>query len=136
MEISTDRARLDRELIHRFLSEESYWARYRTREHNDRVIERSLCFGAYDDDGCQVGFARVVSDGVAFGYVADVFVVPEARGDGVGKALMTALLEHPEVREVRRLTLVTQDAHGLYAGFGFEPLDDVRRWMSRRAASM
>jgi GNAT superfamily N-acetyltransferase len=136
MEISTDRARLDRDLIHRFLSQESYWAGYRTRAQNDRVIERSLCFGAYDDGGRQVGFARVVGDGVAFGYVADVFVVPEARGNGVGKALMAALLAHPEVRELRRLTLVTEDAHGLYAGFGFEPLDDVRRWMSRSAASM
>jgi GNAT superfamily N-acetyltransferase len=134
VEISTDPARLDRDLIHRFLSEDSYWAQWRTREENDRVIDASLCFGAYDESGRQIGHARVVSDGVVFGYVGDVFVVPEARGLGVGKALMAAILEHPHVRDVRRLTLVTDDAHGLYAGFGFEPLDDVGKWLSRRQA--
>jgi GNAT superfamily N-acetyltransferase len=132
MEISTDPARLDRDLIHRFLAEESYWARSRTREDNDRVIDRSLCFGAYADDGRQIGHARVVTDSVSFGYLADVFVVPEARGRGVGKALMAAILEHPEVRHVRRLALVTDDAHGLYAGFGFATLDDPRKWMQLR----
>jgi GNAT superfamily N-acetyltransferase len=132
MEISTDPARLDRDLIHRFLAEESYWARSRTREENERVIDRSLCFGAYDDDGRQIGHARVVTDSVSFGYLADVFVVPEARGRGVGKALMAAILDHPDVRHVRRLALVTDDAHRLYAGFGFAALDDVRKWMQLR----
>jgi len=130
--ISTDPQRLDRDLIHRFLSQESYWARSRTREENERVIDRSLCFGAYDDDGRQIGHARVVSDGASFAYIGDVFVVPAARGRGVGKALMAAILEHPDVRDVRRVALVTDDAHGLYAGFGFAPLDDVHKWMQRR----
>jgi GNAT superfamily N-acetyltransferase len=131
-EISTDPERLDRDLIHRFLSQESYWARSRTREENDRVIDRSLCFGAYDHDGRQIGHARVVSDGASFAYIGDVFVVPEARGRGIGKALLAAILEHTDVRDVRRVALVTDDAHGLYAGFGFGALDDVHKWMQRR----
>ena len=131
MEISTNRDRIDRDLVHRFLSEHSYWARTRTREENDRIIDASLCFGAYEG-GRQIGHARVVSDTVSFGYLGDVFVVPEARGRGIGKALMTAVLAHPAVRDLRRFVLVTDDAHGLYEQFGFRPLDDVRKWMQRR----
>jgi len=131
VEISTDRDRIDRALVHRFLSEESYWARSRTREENDRIIEASLCFGAYED-GRQIAHARVITDTVAFGYLGDVFVLPEARGRGVGKALMEAVLSHPHVRGLKRFTLVTDDAHGLYEQYGFRPLDDVRKWMQRR----
>ena len=131
MEISTDRARIDRELVHRFLSEESYWARERTREENDRIIDASLCFGAYED-GRQIGHARVISDTASFAYLGDVFVVPDARGRGVGKALLAAVVAHPAVRDVRRLALVTDDAHALYEQFGFEALDDVGKWMQRR----
>ena len=131
MEISTDRDRIDRALVHRFLSEESYWARSRTREENDRIIEASLCFGAYEN-GRQIAHARVITDTVAFGYLGDVFVLPEARGRGVGKALMEAVLSHPHVRGLKRFTLVTDDAHGLYEQYGFRPLDDVRKWMQRR----
>ena len=131
MEISTDRNRIDRALVHRFLSEESYWASSRTRAENDRIIDASLCFGVYED-GRQVAHARVVTDTVTFAYLADVFVLPEARGRGVGKALMEAVLAHPHVRGLRRFTLVTDDAHGLYAQYGFAPLDDVQKWMQRR----
>ena len=131
MEISTDRDRIDRELVHRFLSEHSYWAQWRTREQNDRIIDASLCFGVYED-GRQIANARVVTDTVTFGYLADVFVLPEARGRGVGKALMEAVLAHPDVRDVSRFVLVTDDAHGLYEQYGFGPLDDVGRWMQRR----
>ena len=131
MEISTDRDRIDRALVHRFLSEHSYWARSRTREQNDRIIDASLVFGAYED-GHQIAHARVVTDTVAFGYLGDVFVVHEARGRGVGKALMEAVLAHPSVRGLSRFTLVTDDAHGLYEQYGFRPLDDVRKWMQRR----
>ena len=131
MEISTDRARIDRALVHRFLSEESYWARSRTREQNDRIIDLSLCFGAYED-GRQIAHARVLTDTVAFGYLGDVFVVREARGRGVGRALMEAVLAHPDVRGLRRMALVTDDAHGLYEHYGFRALDDARKWMQRR----
>ena len=131
MEISTDRDRIDRALVHRFLSEESYWASSRTREENDRIIDASLCFGVYED-GRQIAHARVLTDTVSFGYLGDVFVLPEARGRGVGKALMEAVLAHPHVRGLRRFALVTDDAHGLYERYGFAPLDDVRKWMQRR----
>jgi GNAT superfamily N-acetyltransferase len=131
MEISTDRDRIDRDLVHRFLSEDSYWARSRTREENDRIIDASLCFGAYED-GRQIGHARVISDTASFAYLGDVFVVPDARGKGVGKALMQAVLAHPAVKDVRRFALVTDDAHGLYEQFGFRALDDVHKWMQRR----
>jgi GNAT superfamily N-acetyltransferase len=132
MEISTDRSRIDRDLVHRFLSEESYWARSRTREENERIIDASLCFGAYDEDGRQIGHARVVTDTVSFAFLADVFVVAEARGRGVGKALLAAVVAHPAVRDVRRLALRTADAHGFYEGFGFEPLADVQTWLERQ----
>lgn len=131
-DISTDRDRIDRGLVHRFLNEESYWARSRTREENDRIIDSSLCFGVYEPDGRQIAYARVVTDTVAFGYLADVFVLPAARGRGVGKALMAAVLAHPDVRDLRRMALLTEDAHGLYTQFGFRELDDVRKWMQRK----
>ena len=134
MEISTDSRRIDRELVHRFLSEESYWARTRTREENDRAIDSSLVFGVYDDAGRQIAHARVVTDTVSFGYLGDVFVVPAARGRGVGKALLAAIIAHPSVRDVRRFALLTDDAHGLYEQFGFRALDDVEKWMQRRPA--
>jgi GNAT superfamily N-acetyltransferase len=131
VEISTDRARIDRDLVHRFLSEHSYWAQWRTREQNDRIIDSSLVFGVYED-GRQIAHARVVTDTVVFGYLGDVFVVPEARGRGIGKLLMEAVLAHPDVRGLSRFTLVTDDAHGLYEQYGFRALDDVRKWMQRR----
>lgn len=131
MEISTDRDRIDRDLVHRFLSEHSYWARTRTREENDRIIDASLCFGVFED-ARQIAHARVVTDTVAFGYLGDVFVLPEARGRGIGKRLLETVLAHPHVRDLRRFTLVTDDAHGLYEQYGFAPLDDVRKWMQRR----
>jgi GNAT superfamily N-acetyltransferase len=134
VQISTDRSRIDRVMVHAFLSEHSYWATWRTREQNDRIIESSLCFGAYEHER-QIGHARVVTDTVSFGYIGDVFVLPEARGKGVGTALMAAILAHPDVRDVRRLALVTDDAHGLYAAAGFAPLDDVEKWMQRRASA-
>jgi GNAT superfamily N-acetyltransferase len=132
MEISTDRDRIDRDLVHRVLSEHSYWASSRTREENDRIIDASLCFRACDEDGRQIGHARVISDTVSFGYLGDVFVVPEARGRGIGEALMAAVMAHPAVRDLRRLALVTDDAHALYEPFGFRALDDVHKWMQRR----
>ena len=131
IEISTDRDRIDRALVHRFLSEESYWARGRTREESDRVMDACLPFGGYLD-GRQVAYARVLTDTVQFAYLGDVFVLPEARGRGVGKALMEAILAHPDVAGIRRFALLTDDAHGLYAQYGFAPLDDVRKWMQRR----
>jgi GNAT superfamily N-acetyltransferase len=130
LDVSTDPARLDRDLIHAFLAEESYWARGRPRAVTERAIEGSLCFGAYDAAGAQLGFARVVTDGATFGYLADVFVVPRGRAAGVGKALVAAVMAHPGVPP--RVMLATDDAHGLYAGFGFAALADPAKWMEIR----
>jgi GNAT superfamily N-acetyltransferase len=132
VEISTDRSRLDLDLIYRYLSFESYWARGRTREEIERAIEHSIPFGAYRDGG-QIGFARVVSDRATFAWLADVFVLPDHRGAGVGKQLVPAVLEHPELRAMRRWLLATADAHGLYRRFGFGELVDGNRFMARES---
>ena len=128
MNISTDRDRMDAGLIHRYLSEESYWAAGIPRELVERSIANSLCFGAFDGEA-QVAFARVVTDYATFGYLADVFVLPSHRGRGIGKELMRAVREHPDLQVLRRWHLVTRDAHGLYAQFGFAPLESPERHM-------
>jgi GNAT superfamily N-acetyltransferase len=130
--ISDDKHRLDVGLIHRFLSEESYWARGRSEEKTRTAIENSICFGIYSDRD-QVGFARVVSDRATFAYIGDVFVLPEYRGRVLGKWLMECILQHPELRGLRRWVLATLDAHGLYSKFEFTPLKFPERWMERAA---
>lgn len=127
-EISTDRSRLDVALIHKFLSA-SYWARDIPRLVVEKSIANSLCFGAFLGDQ-QVGFARAITDFATMAYIADVFVMPEHRGRGVSKMLMRAIVEHPELQGLRRLLLATQDAHGLYAQFGFQPLTHPEYFMS------
>ena len=125
--ISTDRALLDREAIHAFLAA-SYWARGIPRETLDRAIENALCFGIYEGDR-QVGFARVVSDFATFAYLADVFVLDSHRGRGLSKWLMEVIMSHPDLQGLRRFSLVTRDAHGLYRRFGFETLATAERHM-------
>jgi len=116
-EISTDPSRIDVELVHDFLSH-SYWAQGRTRAIVERSINNSLGFGVYRSTQ-QVAFARVITDRAVFAYLADVFVVPEFRGRGISKALVRAILDHPDLRSLRLILLQTRDAHGLYAKFGF-----------------
>jgi len=129
-ELSTDPARLDRALVHRFLCDQSYWASGVPREIVDRAIEHSLCFGVYRD-GTQAAFARVVSDRATFAYLADVFVLPEWRADGLGQWMIGVILRHPELQGLRRFLLATKDAHGLYARFGFAPLANPARFLER-----
>jgi len=128
IEISTDRTQMDVAAIHRYLSEESYWAKGIPRDVVERAIAHSLCVGAFDEN-VQVGFARVISDQATFAYVADVFVLPSHRGRGISKQIMSALMTHPDLQGLRRWHLVTRDAHGLYASFGFAPLDAPERHM-------
>lgn len=130
IEISTDPNRLDVDLIHRWLSEESYWAGGVSREIVARAIDNSLCFGVYLE-GRQVGLARVVTDRATFAWLADVFILDSYRGRGYGKALIAAVVAHPELRGLRRLLLATRDAHGLYAQYGFTPVAP-ERFMERR----
>ena len=116
--VSTDRRRLDRDAIHRFLADDSYWAREIPRDVVDRSIENSLCFGLYEGSR-QVGFARVVTDFATFAYVGDVFVLESHRGRGLSKWLMEIVMGHPDLQGLRRWSLATRDAHGLYERFGF-----------------
>jgi GNAT superfamily N-acetyltransferase len=127
--ITTDRTKLDLEVIHGFLSQ-SYWAKNIPRELVARSIEHSLCFGAFDDTA-QVGFARVISDHSTYAYLADVFVLESHRGLGIGRAIMEAIRDHPDLQGLRRFHLVTRDAHGLYARFGFTPLENPDRHMMK-----
>jgi GNAT superfamily N-acetyltransferase len=130
VQISTERTRLEVGMIHRYLSEESYWAAGIPFDVVERSIEHSLCFGAFDGTA-QVGFARVITDYATFGYVADVFVLSSHRGNGISKAIMAAIREHPQLQGLRRWHLVTRDAHGLYAQCGFTPLSAPERHMER-----
>jgi GNAT superfamily N-acetyltransferase len=134
--ISDDVARLQINVIHRFLSEESYWARGIPRELVERSLHYSMCFGIYAGSGEQVGFARLVTDRTTFAYLADVFVLPALRGQGLSKALMRFIVEHPELQGLRRWVLGTRDAHGLYAQFGFKPLDRPEIFMQIHNPSM
>ena len=127
-EISTDKSRLELETIHRFLSEDSYWARNRTLNQTKTAIENSICFGVYDGER-QIGFARVVTDKATFAYLGDVFILDEFRGRGLSKKLMGTIISHPELQGLRRWVLATRDAHGLYEQFGFSPLKFPDRWM-------
>jgi GNAT superfamily N-acetyltransferase len=119
-EVDTDPARIDRDVVWGYLSTEAYWGRSRTRTDVEAQLDSAWRVAGAYRDGAMVGFARAVSDGVAFGYLADVFVLPAARGAGVGVALVEAVLAGTERM---RWTLFTADAHGLYARFGFVPPD-------------
>ena len=119
---STDKSKLDIDLIADFLSNRSYWARGRSREKIERSIRNTLCFGVYDENNKQVGFARVLSDFAVFAWIMDVFILEQYRGRGLGKLLMKAIMEHADLQGLERWGLGTKDAHGLYAQFGFKPL--------------
>jgi len=129
-EITTDRARIDVNAVHRFLSEESYWARDIPREVVERSLRHSLCFAILRGDEL-VGFARVISDRATFAYLGDVFVLPAHRGKGLSKWLMECIGSHADLQGLRRWILATADAHGLYARFGFSPLKAPPRWMEK-----
>ena len=120
-EIDSDKDRLDIGLIHHFLSECSHWARGMPREVLERAIDHSLCFGLYRD-GAQIGFARVVTDEATFAYLADVFVIVEARNAGLGQFLIETILTHAPLQRLRRWLLATSDAASLYRRCGFDEL--------------
>lgn len=128
--ISTDPARLDIPLIHEYLSTQAYWAMGRPIEVVRRAIENSLPFGVFKGAE-QVGFARVVTDYATFAWLADVFVLPAFQGQGSGTWLIGVITAHPRLQGLRRWVLATKDAHGLYARFGFTPLDAPERFMER-----
>ncbi len=129
--VSTSIEKIDRARVHSWLSELSYWAQGRSREIQDAAIDASRNYGVYDDTGSQVAYGRVVTDGVTFGWLCDVFVAPEMRGRGVGKLLVAAVIDDLEPLNLKRLLLSTGDAHGLYAQYGFAPLEEPSKMMAR-----
>ncbi|TCO22027.1 acetyltransferase (GNAT) family protein [Kribbella steppae] len=120
--------RIDVDVVHGFLST-SYWATGIPREIVARSIEGSLNLGVYASDGSMVAFARVVTDRATFAWLADVFVVEGRRGHGLGRFVVSTLLDHPELKGVRRFMLATADAHELYRSYGFSELADPSRMM-------
>jgi hypothetical protein len=124
--ITTDVSKLDVNVIHHFLSQESYWAQKIPKDIVEKSIANSLCFGLFYKDGQtmpnsrQIGFARLVTDKATFAYVADVFILREHRGKGLCKWLMKTIQAHPELQNLRRWLLTTKDAHSLYEQLGWQ----------------
>jgi len=130
--ISTDPADVDVDVVARFLHDEAYWSLGRSREVVERSLAASRVFTLIDDQGAMAAFARVVTDGVTFGWICDLFVVPSRRGQGLGHRLVEAIVADPELGSMKRLLLATADAHGVYADVGFTPLRQPERWMERQ----
>ena len=128
--IYTDKTLLDPSVIHAFLIN-SYWAKGIAFENVLKRIDNSLCFGIYDNDDNQVGFARVITDCESFAYLADVFILPAHRGQGLSKQLMTYIMAYPDLQNLKRFMLATVDAHTVYAPFGFQPIQHTERWMEK-----
>ncbi len=128
IQISTDRADVDLDVVHAYLSQEAYWSKNIPRAVVQKAIENSYCFSAFIEDK-QVGFARVVTDAATFAYLADVFVLPKFRGHGISKKLMQSVQSHPDLQGLRRWMLMTADAHRLYEGYGFSALAKPDRAM-------
>jgi GNAT superfamily N-acetyltransferase len=136
IEFSADPSRLDRDRVHAWLAEESYWATGRTRETHDVAIDGSRNYGVYDTvTGEQLAYARVITDGVTFAWLCDVFVANEARGCGIGIALIEGVVDELAPLGLKRIALTTADAHGLYERFGFRPLGQPEQWMARMGAA-
>jgi N-acetylglutamate synthase-like GNAT family acetyltransferase len=130
--LSQQAENIDRDLVHHWLSDLSYWAKGRSKTLQDAAIDASRNYSVHEvGSGRQVGYARVVTDRVTFAWLCDVFVDPDLRGAGVCKLLVDGVLADLDALGVRRTLLSTADAHGLYAQYGFEPLAEPRRWMGR-----
>lgn len=125
--VSTDPARLDAVAVHAYLSR-SYWATGIPLDTVERALRHSLCFGLYDGDA-QVGLARVVTDHATYAYLCDVYVLESHRERGLGKWLIECVMAALATLGLRRLNLVTRDAHSLYARHGFQPLAHPEGWM-------
>lgn len=129
LKISTNKKKLKVLEIHSFLKE-SYWAKDIPLKAIKQQIKNSFCFGVYDDKK-QIGYARVITDYVSLAYLCDVFIIDEYRGLGFSKKLLTAILNHPKLKNVKSWMLATKDAHGLYKKFGFEPLEEPSKYMRK-----
>ncbi len=128
--ISTDKKLLDVSRIHEYISTVSYWGRGRTIQEVQKTIENSLCFGMYNILNEQIGFARVVTDHVAFGYFMDVIIFEEYQGKGYGKKLIEHIMNHDVVKKLKTIALKTKDAHNLYEKHEFKSIGDSSLWMA------
>lgn len=126
---SDDIHKIDALSVHEYLTVQSYWAQNVPFSTVQKSIENSLCFGIYKDTK-QIGFARWITDKATFAYLADVYVLDEHRGRGLSKKLMSLMLFHPDLQGLRRYMLATRDAHGLYAQFGFKPIENPESLMA------
>jgi GNAT superfamily N-acetyltransferase len=129
--ISDDPARIDVDAVHHYLTR-SYWAEGIPRDVVAQALAHSLAIGIYAPKGEQVGLVRVISDYTTFAYICDVYVLEPHRGRGLSKAAMNAVMTHPRLQRLRRMQLVTQDAHGLYVRYGFNVVAQPERHMERR----
>ena len=126
--ISTDKAKLDIDLIHKFLSTKAYWCLNIPKDTLQTAIQNSLCFGIYLHEK-QIGFARVISDFSTIAYLGDVFILEEYRGNGLSKWLVETIMSDPNLQGLRRWILLTADAHELYRKFGWKDISDPTKWM-------
>lgn len=126
--ISSNPSLLDVCAIHDYLSNHTHWAKNRSYKTVEESIKHSLCFGVYTQNKL-IGFSRVITDYEVFAFLLDVFVVDEFQGKGIGKQLMKATLDHPDLQKEMVWTLATKDAHGLYRQYGFTELADSSLWM-------
>jgi GNAT superfamily N-acetyltransferase len=131
IELSDDKSRLDVPRIHGWLAS-SYWSPGIAQDMVERAIVGSHCLGAYEDD-VQVGFARSITDRATFAWIADVWIDATMRGQGLGRRMVQWFIDHPDYRGIRRIALVTADAHGVYEGVGFHALLRPERYMERLA---
>ncbi|GAA2917446.1 GNAT superfamily N-acetyltransferase [Microbacterium keratanolyticum] len=129
---TADDSHIDRDRVHRWLSEQAYWAKGRSRSVQERAMDASRNYGVIDAVGTQVAYARVVTDGVTFAWLCDVFVADDARGNGIGKMLVEGVIDDLSPLPITRILLATADAHGLYAQYGFAPSEDPHRYMIRQ----
>ena len=128
--ISTDKRRLNFNITHKFLTN-SYWSPGIKLQSVKHAASNSICYGVYHYK-IQIGYARVITDYVRFGYLADVFIIEEYRGKGLSKWLMKCILNNPELKNIKTWMLATRDAHGLYSKFGFTPLDQPKKYMIKK----
>ena len=129
--ISTELKDMDLDFIHSYLSEESYWARGRSKELVAKSMANSMCFGLFEQKK-QVGFGRVCTDYVVFAWLMDIFIDPSYRGRGLGKKLISNILNHPDLQSVNGMGLRTEDAQELYGNYGFGPIPNQKTWMFKK----
>ncbi|WKN44678.1 GNAT family N-acetyltransferase [Tunicatimonas pelagia] len=127
--VSTDRNKLDIDMIHAYLSSQAYWSKGRSRSVVEKSIANSLCFGVYHPSGKQVGFARVVTDYAVFAWLMDVFIVEDYRGRGLSKQMLRSIMNHADLQNLQRWGLLTADAHALYQQYGFSSVDSPEWFM-------